>query len=253
MNWLERMIQYKDKSKKAGNDSVGVGLFSYPVLMAADIVLYQASHVPVGEDQRQHLELTRDIVRRFHDTFCKGNAYKKLCKVAKIPSRPVFTEPTAIIMKETGRIMSLTDGTNKMSKSDTNDSSRINVLDPPELIQQKIKRCKTDEYVGIEFDNPNRPEATNLLNIYMAVSGKSKDEISIEVADMTWGQFKPILANAIIDHLKPIQDRYYEIRNDEQQLRQILEDGATAARTIASQTLYNTRIAMGFVPPASKY
>lgn len=252
INWLERMIQYKDKSKKAGNDAVGVGLFTYPVLMAADILLYQATHVPVGEDQRQHLELTRDVARRFHDTFCKGNAYKRRCKDAGISSRPVFTEPNAIIMSDTGRIMSLTDGTSKMSKSDIVDNSRINVLDPPDMIQQKIKRCKTDEIVGIEWDNPDRPEATNLLNIYMAVSGKSKESITEEVATMTWGQFKPVLANAIIDHLRPIQERYYEIRNDnDAYLLQVLQEGATAAANVASQTLQATRVAMGFVPPPS--
>jgi tryptophanyl-tRNA synthetase len=252
MNWLERMIQFKEKAKKQG-ESVGVGLFTYPSLMAADIMLYQSTKVPVGEDQRQHLELTRDIVRRFNDMFCKGNQYKKRCKAAGIPSRPVFVEPDAIIMKEGARVMSLTDGTSKMSKSDPNDASRINVLDPPETIREKIKRCKTDSFEGIEWDNPDRPEATNLLNIYLAVQpGRTKEDILEEVGGMTWGQFKPVLADAIVNHLQPIQERYYEVRNDEERLSQILKDGADAANEVAKQTLFNTRVAMGFVVPPEK-
>lgn len=250
MNWLERMIQFKEKAKKQG-ESVGVGLFTYPCLMAADIILYQATKVPVGEDQRQHLELTRDIVRRFNDMFCKGGQYKKRCKAAGIPSRPVFIEPDAIIMKEGARVMSLTDGSNKMSKSDTNDASRINVLDPPEMIRDKIKRCKTDSLEGIEWDNPERPEAANLLNIYLAVQPeRTKEDILEEVSGMSWGQFKPVLADAVVNHLQPIQERYYEVRNDEEKLNQILKDGAHAANTVAKQTLFATKVAMGFVTPS---
>lgn len=252
MNWLERMIQFKEKAKKQG-ESVGVGLFTYPSLMAADIMLYQSTKVPVGEDQRQHLELTRDIVRRFNDMFCKGNQYKKRCKAAGVPSRPVFIEPNPIIMKEGARVMSLTDGTNKMSKSDENDNSRINVLDPPETIRNKIKRCKTDAFPGIEWDNPERPEATNLLNIYLAVQpDRTKEDLLEEVKDLSWGDFKPKLADAIIDHLEPIQKKYYEVRNDSDKLNEILKDGADAANIVAKQTLFNTKVAMGFVnPPTS--
>ena len=221
--------------------------------MAADIMLYQSTKVPVGEDQRQHLELTRDIVRRFNDMFCKGNQYKKRCKAAGVPSRPVFIEPNPIIMKEGARVMSLTDGTNKMSKSDENDNSRINVLDPPETIRNKIKRCKTDAFPGIEWDNPERPEATNLLNIYLAVQpDRTKEDILEEVKDLSWGDFKPKLADAIIDHLEPIQKKYYEVRNDSDKLTEILKDGADAANIVAKQTLFNTKVAMGFVnPPTS--
>lgn len=249
MNWLERMIQFKEKSKKQG-ESVGVGLFTYPALMAADIMLYQSTKVPVGEDQRQHLELTRDIVRRFHDIFCKGGQFKKRCKAAGIPSRPTFTDPTPIIMKEGARVMSLTDGTSKMSKSDPNDSSRINVLDPPDVIRNKIKRCKTDAFEGIEWDNPARPEATNLLTIYAAVQPeRTKEDILQEVKDLNWGQFKPLLAEAIINHLEPIQKRYYEVRNDEAELNKILKEGATRANAVAQETLRATKVAMGFVTP----
>jgi tryptophanyl-tRNA synthetase len=250
MNWLERMIQYKEKAKKQG-ESVGVGLFSYPILMAADIMLYQSTKVPVGEDQRQHLELTRDIVRRFNDLFCKGNPFKKRCKAAGIPSRPVFVEPDAIILKEGARVMSLTDGTSKMSKSDPADASRINVLDDPATILNKIKRCKTDSLPGIEWDNPDRPEATNLLNIYAAVqpTKRTKEDILAEVGGMSWGEFKPVLAEAVVAHLKPIQDRYHEVRSDPETLEKILKDGADAANAVASRTLFNTKVAMGFDTP----
>ena len=253
MNWLERMIQYKDKAKKAStSESVGVGLFTYPVLMAADILLYQADRVPVGEDQRQHLELARDIVRRFNDLYCKGAAYKKRCKAAGIPSFPTFVEPEAMIVSSSdsgaARVMSLTDGTSKMSKSDPNDFSRINILDPPEVIRDKIKRCKTDTFVGLEWDNPQRPEATNLLTIYSAVqpTPRSKEDILREVQDMNWGQFKPLLTDAIVAHLEPMQQRYKEVREDETYLLGVLKDGADSANKIASKTLQSARVAMGF-------
>ncbi|KAL7476292.1 hypothetical protein ACHAW6_002162 [Cyclotella cf. meneghiniana] len=251
MNWLERMIQFKDKSKKAGTESVGVGLFTYPVLMAADILLYQADRVPVGEDQRQHLELARDIVRRFNDQYCKGNPYKKRCKKAGLPTYPVFTEPEAMIVKAGGaRVMSLTDGKSKMSKSDPAEASRINVLDPPDVIREKIKRCKTDSLPGVEWDNPERPESTNLLNIYAAVQpGRSREDILEEVKDMAWGEFKPLLAEALIAHLEPIQKRYAEVRTDDEYLRMVLREGAEAAEEIAERTLKATKVAMGFSVP----
>lgn len=246
MNWLERMIQYKDKAKKQG-DSVGVGLFTYPILMAADIMLYQAEKVPVGEDQRQHLELARDITRRFNDQYCKGGPFKKRCKKAGIPSYPTFKEPEAMIVKEGARVMSLTDGKSKMSKSDPNDNSRINVLDPPDVIRSKIKKCKTDPEIGLEWDNPDRPEATNLLSIYLAVQpGRTKEDILEEVKDMSWGEFKPVLAEAIVNHLEPIQKRYAEVRADEEYLNNVLRDGANAAEEIALKTLKSAKVAMGF-------
>lgn len=240
------MIQFKEKARKQG-ESVGTGLFTYPTLMAADILLYQANRVPVGEDQRQHLELARDTYRRFNDLFCKGNPYKKRCKEAGIPSRPPFVEPEAMILKEGARVMSLTDGTNKMSKSDANDASRINVLDPPNVIRDKIKRCKTDAIKGLEWDNPDRPEATNLLNIYLSVQpGRTRQDILEEVQDMTWGEFKPALAEAIINHLEPIQKRYNEVREDDAYLNKILEEGAAKANAMASRTLRGAQVAMGF-------
>jgi tryptophanyl-tRNA synthetase len=235
INWLERMIQYKEKAKKQG-ENVGVGLFDYPVLMAADILLYQTDLVPVGEDQRQHLELTRDIARRFNDQFCKRK-------------RRVFRDPNAMIVKEGARVMSLQDGTNKMSKSAENDNSRINLLDKPDVIARKIKKCKTDQFEGLEWDNPERPECTNLLNIYQAVSGKSRDDILSEVQGLSWGQFKPMLADAVVEHITPIQTKYNEYMADEAYLDSVLLDGQRGAEEVADQTLLWAKEAMGFHIP----
>lgn len=233
MSWLEKMIQYKEKAKKQG-ESAGVGLFDYPVLMAADILLYQADLVPVGEDQRQHLELTRDIARRFNDQFKKRKA------------RRALKEPEALIVKGGARVMSLQDGTNKMSKSDESDLTRINLLDSPEEIRKKVKRCKTDTFEGIEWDNPERPEATNLLNILQAVSGRERDDILSEVGDMSWGSFKPLLAEAIIAHLEPIQQKYKEVMEDPSYLESVLKDGAAGADAVAELTLKTVKDRMGF-------
>jgi tryptophanyl-tRNA synthetase len=236
MGWLEKMIQYKEKSAKVGGhaESVPVGLFDYPVLMAADILLYQTELVPVGEDQRQHLELTRDIARRFNDKYAANKARKP------------FAEPEALILKSNARVMSLQDGTAKMSKSAESDMSRINLLDSPETIARKIKRCKTDSVKGISYDAA-RPEATNLLGIYEAVSGQTRAQVEAEIATMAgWGEFKPKLTEALIAHLEPLQARYREIVQDEAYLTQVLADGAAAADEVASRTLADAKRAMGF-------
>merc|ERR1719424_640127 len=191
MGWLEKMFQYKEKSAKAGSDAerVGVGLFDYPVLMAADILLYQTQLVPVGEDQRQHLELTRDIARRFNDQYCKNK------------QRKAFREPDALIQKSNARVMSLQDGTSKMSKSAENDMSRINLLDTPDEIARKIKRCKTDSIRGLVLED-GRPELVNLMGIYEAMTGQTKEEVAAEIANLGgWGDFKPLLTEACIAHL----------------------------------------------------
>jgi tryptophanyl-tRNA synthetase len=241
MGWLEKMIQYKEKSQKQENqESVSVGLFDYPVLMAADILLYQTQLVPVGEDQRQHLELTRDIARRFND------------KYAKNKQRKTFVEPEALIVKSNARVMSLQDGTSKMSKSAENDASRINLLDPPDVIARKIKRCKTDSVKGVSYD-PARPEAVNLLGIYEAVSGKSREEVENEIAGMEgWGTFKPALTEAVIAHLEPIQSEYNKIITDTEYLTRVLADGAEAADAVAARTLADAKRAMGFTLPGDK-
>ena len=235
LNWLERMIQFKEKAVKQG-ENVGVGLLDYPVLMAADILLYDADVVPVGEDQKQHLELTRDIAARVNDKFGK----KKL---------PVLKVPEPMIRQEGARVMSLTDGTKKMSKSDPSELSRIDLLDPPDAIKRKIKKCKTDPVKGLAFDDPERPECHNLLSLYQILGNKTKSEVTAECQDMGWGQFKPLLTDTAIAALEPIQDRYNELMSDRDYLDKVLRDGADRASSVANQTLARVKDALGFLPP----
>ena len=237
LNWLERMIQFKEKAVKQG-DNVSVGLLDYPVLMAADILLYDADLVPVGEDQKQHLELARDIAQqrinaRFGDK-----------------ETPVLKVPKPMILKEGARVMSLTDGRSKMSKSDPNEGSRITLLDPPELITKKIKRAKTDPERGLEFGNPDRPETDNLLGLYAILSDKGREQAAAECGEMGWGQFKPLLAEATVNALKPIQARYRELMQDPTELDQVLSTGREKAETVANATLERVRDALGFARPA---
>ncbi|URD51030.1 tryptophan--tRNA ligase [Chroococcidiopsis sp. CCNUC1] len=234
LNWLEDMIQFKEKAIKQG-ENVNTGLLDYPVLMAADILLYQADKVPVGEDQKQHLELTRDIAARFNYQFARDN--------------PVLKLPEPLIRAEGARVMSLTDGTKKMSKSDPSELSRINLLDTPDQIQQKIKRCKTDPIRGLVFDDPERPECNNLLTLYMLLSGKTKQEVAAECQDMGWGQFKPLLTETAIAALKPIQDKYNEVMADKGYLESVLRDGKQKAAAIANDTLSKVKTALGFSVP----
>ena len=234
LNWLERMIQFKEKAVKQG-DNVSVGLLDYPVLMAADILLYDADLVPVGEDQKQHLELARDIAQqRINARFGKAET-------------PVLKVPKPLILKEGARVMSLTDGRSKMSKSDPNEGSRITLLDPPELIAKKVKRAKTDPERGLEFDNPDRPETDNLLGLYAILSGKGRDVVAQECAEMGWGQFKPLLAEATIAALEPIQERYRLLMDDRAQLETVLQKGRERASAVADSTVRRTRDAMGFL------
>ena len=235
LNWLERMIQFKEKAVKQG-ENVGVGLLDYPVLMAADILLYDADVVPVGEDQKQHLELTRDIAARVNDKFGK----KK---------QPVLKVPDPMIRNEGARVMSLTDGTKKMSKSDPSELSRIDLLDPPDTIKRKIKKCKTDPVKGLTFDDPERPECNNLLGLYQILSNQTKSEVAAQCQDMGWGQFKPLLTETTISALKPIQDRYHELMSDREYLNTVLRDGAEKASSVANQTLTRVKDALGFLPP----
>ena len=233
LNWLERMIQFKEKAVKQG-DNVSVGLLDYPVLMAADILLYDADLVPVGEDQKQHLELARDIAQqRINARFGSED-------------HPVLKVPQPMILKEGARVMSLTDGRSKMSKSDPNEGSRITLLDPPELITKKIKRAKTDPERGLEFGNPERPETDNLLGLYAILSGKGREATAADCAEMGWGQFKPLLAEAAVAALEPIQERYRDLMNDPQELDQVLSEGRQKAETVANATLERVRNALGF-------
>ncbi|CAD5182263.1 unnamed protein product [Musa acuminata subsp. malaccensis] len=242
LGWLNRMIQFKEKSRKAGDENVGVSLLTYPVLMASDILLYQTDLVPVGEDQKQHLELTRELAERINYLY-GGRKWKKLGG----RGGTLFKVPEALIPPTGARVMSLTDGLSKMSKSAPSDQSRINLLDTKDVIANKIKRCKTDSHPGLEFDNPERPECNNLLSIYQIITGRTKEEVEHECRDMNWGTFKATLADALIDHLLPIQARYSEITSDPAYLDQILSEGARKAADIAETTLNNVYQAMGFL------
>lgn len=234
LNWLERMIQFKEKAVKQG-DNVSVGLLDYPVLMAADILLYDADLVPVGEDQKQHLELARDIAQqRINARFGSEDA-------------PILKVPKPLILKDGARVMSLTDGRSKMSKSDPNEGSRITLLDPPELITKKIKRAKTDPERGLEFGNPERPETDNLLGLYALLSGKGREAAATECAAMGWGQFKPLLAEATVVALEPIQKRYQDLMADRGQLLAVLETGRERASAVADASAQRVRAALGFL------
>ena len=240
LNWLERMIQFKEKALKQGAD-VSTGLLDYPVLMAADILLYDADRVPVGEDQKQHLELARDIAQqRINARFAPRDEQGEILPILRVP------EP--LILPEGARVMSLTDGRSKMSKSDPNEGSRITLLDPPELITKKIKRAKTDPVMGLEFGNPERPEADNLLGLYALLSGQSRTAVASECAEMGWGRFKPLLAEAAVEALRPIQERYGAWRQDPATLEQVLEHGRERAQAVAEATVQRVRDALGFLP-----
>ncbi len=232
LNWLERMIQFKEKAVKQG-DNVSVGLQGYPVLQAADILLYEPDLVPVGEDQKQHLELTRDIAARINFKF--GSEEK-----------PVLKVPEPLILKAGARVMSLSDGSKKMSKSDPSELSRIDLTDSPDLLRKKVKKCKSDPHRGLEFDNPERPECNNLLNLYMILSGQEKEAVAAECAEMGWGQFKPLLADTLVAALEPIQTKYAEVMDDPAYLDQVLAEGREKANAVASQTLTKVKTSMGF-------
>ncbi|OMF87288.1 tryptophan--tRNA ligase [Paenibacillus sp. FSL R7-0337] len=228
MGELERMTQFKDKS--AGKESVGAGLFVYPSLMAADILVYNADLVPVGEDQKQHLELTRDLAGRFNHRF--GD---------------FFTVPEPYIPEVGARIMSLDDGTKKMSKSDPNPGSRIGLLDPPDVIRKKISRATTDSGREVIFDPAAKPEISNLMSIYAECSGMSLQQIADKYEGQMYGGFKKELAEVVVALLEPIQQRYQDIRSSGM-LSDILAQGAESARVSAARTLEGVKERMGFLP-----
>jgi tryptophanyl-tRNA synthetase len=233
LNWLERMIQFKEKAIKQG-ENVGVGLLDYPVLQAADILLYEPDLVPVGEDQKQHIELTRDIAARLNFQF-------------GTPKKPILKVPEPLIKADGARVMSLTDGTKKMSKSDPSEQSRIELSDSPEQIAQKLKRAKTDLVRGLEFDNPERPECQNLLTLYMLLSGQTKEAVATECADMGWGQFKPLLTETVVTALKPIYETYTALMQDRTHLESVLKAGNEKAAEIAEGTLLKVKDALGYM------
>ena len=235
LNWLERMIQFKEKAVKQG-ENVTVGLFDYPVLQAADILLYEPDLVPVGEDQKQHVELTRDIANRFN--FQYGSE-----------DNPIIKVPEPLIQAAGARVMSLTDGTKKMSKSDPSEMSRIDLIDPPEVIKRKIKRCKTDPMRGLTFDNPDRPECHNLLTLYTLLSGQTQEAVAEECAEMGWGQFKPLLTETMIEALRPIQEKFQALMDDRAYLESVLKQGREKAEAIAVETLSKAKNALGYSQP----
>ncbi len=238
LNWMERMIQFKEKALKQG-DNVSIGLLDYPVLMAADILLYDADLVPVGEDQKQHLELARDIAQqRINSRFSKDK-------------KPILKIPQPLIMKEGAKIMSLLDGSSKMSKSDPNENSRIGLLDNPDTISKKIKKAKTDQHYGLEFGNPKRPESDNLLGIYSMVTNQSKEKIRKECSAMGWGKFKPLLTDALISSLEPIQKKYNALIQDRSELNNVLKEGTENAKILSGITLQRLKEALGFLETTS--
>lgn len=234
MGELNRMTQFKDKSSKHAQN-INVGLFSYPVLMAADILLYQTSLVPVGADQKQHLELTRDIATRFNNRF----------------DQKIFTVPEPFIAPTTsgGRIMSLQDPLSKMSKSDTNTNNFIGLLDDPKVILKKFKKAQTDSGSEIKYDLENKPGVSNLLTIYSVISGQTIKEVEALFEGKMYGHLKVELGELVADYLKPIQDNFYQIRKDEAELKAILAQGAKQARTQAQETMQKVHEAIGFVLP----
>ena len=235
MGWLNRMTQWKDKAGK-NREGASVALFTYPVLQAADVLLYQATHVPVGEDQKQHLELARDIAQKFNNDFCSADA-------------PLFTLPEPFIPPEAARIMSLRDGSAKMSKSDPSDMSRINMTDDADTIMKKVKKAKTDaeplpsEKAGLT----GRPEALNLVAIYATMTGTSVEAVLAEFGGEGFGKFKPALGEVLVSHLAPINARFVELRQDTAALNAILRRGAEKARALAVPTLDATYAALGLV------
>ena len=227
---LERMTQYKDKSQK--QQSVSAGLLTYPPLMVADIVLYNAEVVPVGEDQKQHMELTRDFVERFNSRYGNGNQ--------------LLVMPEPFIPKAGARVMSLQTPTKKMSKSDANVKEYISMLDEPSVIRKKIKSAVTDSSGVIEFDPAEKPGVSNLLTIFSAFSGESIDSLVNRFKGVGYGQFKEELADAIIAVMEPIQERYYELLKSDK-LDEILDEGAKKANYVANKTLRKMEKAVGLV------
>ena len=229
MGELSRMTQFKDKSQKHA-DNINAGLFTYPALMAADILLYKADLVPVGEDQRQHLEITRDLAERFNKIY--GDT---------------FIIPEAYVRRESARIMGLQDPTSKMSKSATNLNDVIFLEDEPEVILKKFKKAVTDSENIVKFDPETKPGVSNLMQIYASITNKTMEEIEKEFEGSGYGNFKTTVAEAVINHLKPIQEKYKMILNDKEYLEKIYIDGAIRARELASKTLNEVKEKIGIL------
>lgn len=228
MGELQRMTQFKDKSAKHA-DNINAGLFTYPVLMAADILLYQADVVPVGIDQMQHLELTRDLAQRFNQIY--GD---------------VFTIPEAYIGKVGAKIMSLQDPTKKMSKSDENPNASIYLMDDPDTIMRKCKRAVTDLAGCVQYDQENQPGICNLIDIYSACTQKSRDDVVKEFAGKGYGDFKAAVGESVVSVLKPLQDRVAELNKDKEFIDSIIKENAEKANYYATKTLRKVQKKVGF-------
>ena len=229
MGELQRMTQFKDKSAKHA-DNINAGLFTYPVLMAADILLYQTDLVPIGADQKQHLELSRDIAERFNAIY--GD---------------VFVVPDGYFPKVGARVMSLQEPTRKMSKSDPEDTY-IAILDKPEIIRKKMRRAVTDCDNSVIYDPENKPGVSNLMSIMSALTGMSMDAISAEYDGKGYGRFKDAVADSVIAALEPIQQRYDEISADKAYLQEVLQSGAERASHLAHKTMLKVRKKIGYAP-----
>ena len=227
-----RMTQFKDKTQKGGVENSSVGLFTYPILQAADILLYQPKSVPVGEDQRQHLELTRDLAMRFNSRFGE-----------------TFTVPEAHILKETAKIYDLQNPTAKMSKSAADPKGLVNLMDEPAAITKKIKSAVTDTDGEIRFDREAKPGVANLLGIFSAISGESINALESRFAGQGYGALKTELAEVVVAHLDPIRVRATELLSDEAELDRLLAQGAAKANEIAETTLAKVYERLGFVRP----
>ncbi len=238
---MGRMTQFKDKSARH-EDNVNVGLFTYPVLMAADILLYQANQVPVGDDQKQHLEITRDIANRFNALYGKKDAEGNVIQ-------PIFAVPEVFIAKTGARIMSLLEPTKKMSKSDDNRNNVIGLLEDPKSVAKKIKRAMTDgdEPPVVRYDVQNKPGVSNLLDILASVTGKTIPELEAEFEGKMYGHLKGAVAEEVSAMLSQLQERYHHFRNNEALLEKIYREGAEKARARAKATLAEVYKVVGFV------
>lgn len=251
MGWLNRMTQFKEKAGKS-LEKASVGLFSYPNLMAADILAYRATHVPVGEDQKQHLELTRDIAQKFNNDYSDRIAELGTGQPMRVGDETVngyFPQTEPIIGGPAARVMSLRDGSKKMSKSDPSDLSRIVMTDDPETIVKKFRKAKTDpdalpsEEKGLE----GRAEASNLVGLYAALNDTSKAEVLKTFGGQEFSKFKPALAELAVDKIGPITEKMRQLQAEPDEIDRILSDGADRAREIASKTLADVKEIIGFV------
>jgi tryptophanyl-tRNA synthetase len=233
LGWLDRMTQFKEKSGKH-KERASVGLYTYPVLMAADILVYRATHVPVGEDQKQHLELARDIAAKFNNDF-------------GVPD--FFPQPEPVITGMGTRVMSLRDGTKKMSKSDESDNSRINLTDDAATIADKIRRAKTDPLPlpASKEELKDRPEAENLLNIYAALADQDRDTVIAQFAGQQFSGFKTALADLTVSKLEPINKKMRDLLADPAEIDRVLKTGAQSARAIATPIVDEVKKTIGFV------